>query len=87
VLEQTVQQRRFACRWLRNTIVEGLVSLLRLFENYLIDTAHGVILDVEATPAYRTSGLGPRLPAIDAGIFTSGFFGDGNCFRRAARYA
>jgi len=39
-------------RW---TGAEGGVPYFAYSTNYLIDTAHGVILDVEATPAYRTA--------------------------------
>ena len=39
-------------RW---TAAPGGPAFFAYSTNYLIDTAHGVILDVEATPAYRTA--------------------------------
>ena len=42
-------------RW---TAATGGIAFFAYSTNYLIDTAHGVILDVEATPAHRT-GLDP----------------------------
>jgi transposase len=39
-------------RW---TAATGGIAFFAYSTNYLIDTAHGVILDVEATPAYRTA--------------------------------
>jgi transposase len=39
-------------RW---TAATGGIAFFAYSTNYLIDTAHGVILDVEATPAHRTA--------------------------------
>jgi len=39
-------------RW---TAATGGIAFFSYSTNYLIDTAHGVILDVEATPAHRTA--------------------------------
>jgi hypothetical protein len=39
-------------RW---TATTGGIAFFAYSTNYLIDTAHGVILDVEATPAHRTA--------------------------------
>jgi len=41
-------------RW---TAATGGIAFFAYSTNYLIDTAHGVILDVEATPAHRTAEL------------------------------
>lgn len=41
-------------RW---TAAKGGVAFFAYSTNYLIDTAHGVILDVEATPAHRTAEI------------------------------
>lgn len=39
-------------RW---TAAKGGIAFFAYSTNYLIDTAHGIILDVEATPAHRTA--------------------------------
>lgn len=49
-------------RW---TGAEGGVPYYAYSTNYLIDTAHGVILDVEATPAYRTAEVESTKLMID----------------------
>lgn len=49
-------------RW---TGAEGGVPYFAYSTNYLIDTAHGVILDVEATPAYRTAEVESTKLMID----------------------
>lgn len=41
-------------RW---TAATGGIAFFAYSTNYLIDTAHGVILDVEATPAHRTAEI------------------------------
>jgi len=49
-------------RW---TAATGGIAFFAYSTNYLIDTAHGVILDVEATPAIRTAEVDSTKLMID----------------------
>lgn len=49
-------------RW---TAATGGIAFFAYSTNYLIDTAHGVILDVEATPAHRTAEVESTKVMVD----------------------
>ena len=49
-------------RW---TAATGGIAFFAYSTNYLIDTAHGVILDVEATPAHRTAEVDSTKVMVD----------------------
>jgi transposase len=49
-------------RW---TAAKGGVAFFAYSTNYLIDTAHGVILDVEATPAHRNAEVDSTKTMVD----------------------
>jgi transposase len=49
-------------RW---TAARGGVAFFAYSTNYLIDTAHGVILDVEATPAHRNAEVDSTKTMVD----------------------
>ena len=49
-------------RW---TAAKGGVAFFAYSTNYLIDTAHGVILDVEATPAHRNAEVDSTKAMVD----------------------
>jgi len=49
-------------RW---TAAPGGIAFFAYSTNYLIDTAHGVILDVEATPAHRTAEVDSTRIMVD----------------------
>lgn len=49
-------------RW---TAATGGIAFFAYSTNYLIDTAHGVILDVEATPSHRTAEVDSTKVMID----------------------
>jgi hypothetical protein len=49
-------------RW---TAAKGGIAFFAYSTNYLIDTAHGIILDVEATPAHRSAEVESTKVMID----------------------
>ena len=49
-------------RW---TAATGGIAFFAYSTNYLIDTAHGVILDLEATPAHRTVEVGSAKTMVE----------------------